>query len=95
MESAFNRRRFLALVTETIVALIGQILAVAAIGYIWAPLVRNVDADNAGDGFADSGALTDLPLGQWRLVTLEVVRRGGREQKARARHAVWVRRIAF
>jgi Rieske Fe-S protein len=46
------------------------------------------------EGFSDAGAIGDLPVGQWRLVTIEVVRRDGWQQKARTPHAVWVRRSA-
>ena len=39
-------------------------------------------------------AIADLPVGQWRLVTIEVVRQDGWQQKSRMQHAVWVRRSA-
>jgi quinol---cytochrome c reductase iron-sulfur subunit, bacillus type len=94
MPGTTSRRRFLSLLTQTLLAAIGLLLAVPAIAYVWAPLRRREDADRTEEGFADAGLLTDLPVDQWRLVTIEVVRRDGWEEKARTKHAVWVRRSA-
>jgi len=92
MAGTTTRRRFLSLMTTALMAVIGLLLAVPAIAYVWTPLRRRGTTDPSEEGFADAGALADLPIGQWRLVTIEVVRRDGWQQKARAAHAVWVRR---
>jgi Rieske Fe-S protein len=84
----------LSFLTEALLATVGLLLAVPAILYISAPLRRRSEAEASGEGFADAGAIADLPVGQWRLVTIEVVRRDGWQQRARTQHAVWVRRSA-
>jgi Rieske Fe-S protein len=92
MSTVASRRRFFSLVTKVLLAGIALLLAVPAIGYIWAPLRRKDASASSEEGFADAGKLEDLPVGEWRLITLEVLRRDGWEEKARAKHAVWVRR---
>jgi quinol---cytochrome c reductase iron-sulfur subunit, bacillus type len=92
MAGTTTRRSFLSLVTTALMAVIGLLLAVPAISYIWSPLRRHGATDASEEGFADAGVIADLPIGQWRLVTIEVVRRDGWQQKARTPHAVWVRR---
>jgi Rieske Fe-S protein len=87
-----NRRGFLGFLTSLLIAAIGLLIAVPAVAYFWAPLRRRGETFGADDGFADAGALADLPVGQWKLVTLEVVRRDAWTEKARTQHAVWVRR---
>jgi menaquinol-cytochrome c reductase iron-sulfur subunit len=85
-----SRRSFLSFLTKAVLATIGLGLAVPSFAYLLAPVWRRGGSD---EGFADAGALADLPVGEWRLVTLDVVRRDGWET-ARARRAVWVRRSA-
>ena len=92
MAETTTRRRFLSSITLGLIALIGAILTVPAIAYIWAPFRRRGVGDGLEEGLADAGAVADLPVGEWRLVTIEVVRRDGWQQKARTQHAVWVRR---
>jgi menaquinol-cytochrome c reductase iron-sulfur subunit len=87
-----SRRGFLGFLTILVMAAIGLLVAIPAVAYVWAPMRRKGEADYSEEGFADAGALADFPVGQWRLVSLEVVRRDGWEQKARTQHAVWVRR---
>ena len=87
-----TRRGFLGLLTNLLMAAIGLLIAVPAVAYFWAPLRRKGESISAEEGFADAGPLADLPVGQWRLVTLEVVRRDAWTEKARTRHSIWVRR---
>jgi len=72
-------------------AVIGPCLAVPALGYVWAPLRRKKRSDAGGASFVEVGSLADLPVGQWRLLTVDDVRQDGWE-KTRARRSVWVRR---
>jgi len=92
MPGTTTRRRFLSYITQALLAAIGLLLAAPAIAYVWVPLRRRGTAASTEEGFADAGAIADLPVGQWRLVTIDVVRRDGWQQKARTQHAVWVRR---
>jgi Rieske Fe-S protein len=78
--------------TTALMAVIGLLLAVPAIAYVWTPLRRRGAPDPSEEGFTDGGAIADLAIGPWRLVTIEVVRRDGWQQKVRTPHAVWVRR---
>lgn len=85
------RRRFLKLCTEAVLALIALLLAVPVFGYLSAPLLRRRRAGTPGAEFADLGPVDAIPVGEWRLLPLEVVRQNGWE-KAKERHSVWVRR---
>ena len=86
-----SRRSFLSLLTKAVVAVIGVCLGAPAIAYFSSPLWRKRGADGAGPDFSDAGPLADLPVGEWRGVTVEVVRRDGWET-TRTRRTVWVRR---
>jgi Rieske Fe-S protein len=88
---ATHRRRFLNFCTEVLLAAIGLLVAVPAVGYFFGPLRRKPGAEGAGPTFQDAGPLSDVPLGQWRLLSLELVHQDG-WNKTRVRHAVWVRR---
>jgi menaquinol-cytochrome c reductase iron-sulfur subunit len=85
-----GRRRFLSICTGAVLTLIGVLMAVPAIGFFLAPLRRGRGAGDEGHGFQDVGPVGDLPAGQWRLASLEVVSQNGWE-KLRVRHGVWVR----
>jgi menaquinol-cytochrome c reductase iron-sulfur subunit len=84
-----NRRRFLGLLTNLLMAALGLLIAIPALGYFFAPLRRK--SAGAGPVFLDAGPLADIPAGPWRLVPLEIVRGDG-WKKTRVRQAVWVRR---
>jgi Rieske Fe-S protein len=86
-----SRRRFLGFVTNLLMAAIGLLVAVPALGYFLAPLRRRPGGGDAGPAFADAGPLSDIPAGQWRLLSLELVSQDG-WKKTRVRQAVWVRR---
>jgi len=87
------RRRFLALCTSGLAALLGLLVAVPALGYFLAPLRSRLGKSQAGPNFQPIGPLSSLPVGQWKLVSFEVVNQDGWE-KASSRRSVWVRRNA-
>jgi menaquinol-cytochrome c reductase iron-sulfur subunit len=86
-----TRRGFLSFLTNGLMAVIAALLAVPAVAYIWSPLRKRPTEANAGDGFSDTGAVTDLPIGKWQLVSIDVVRQDGWE-KTRSGRGVYVRR---
>ncbi len=90
-DSTTNRRRFLRLCTDALLAVIGLLLAIPVFGYMSAPFLRKRRGGSGGTAYVELGPINDLSVGEWRLLSLEVVREDGWE-KARQRHAVWVRR---
>jgi menaquinol-cytochrome c reductase iron-sulfur subunit len=90
-EEGSTRRGFLSLLTNALMAILGLLLAVPAVAYIWSPLRRKLGDAGGGDGFSDAGAVADLPVGQWQLISIDVVRQDGWE-KTRTRRGVYVRR---
>jgi Rieske Fe-S protein len=88
-----SRRSFLSFLTKTVGVVIGLLLAVPALAYVTSPLWRKRGESGPAPGFSDAGALADLPVGEWRAVTVEVVRRDGWET-TRTRRTAWVRRRA-
>jgi Rieske Fe-S protein len=90
MDESTNRRRFLGVLTNLLMALIALLVAVPAFAYFLAPLRRRTN--EGGSTFTDAGPLNEIPVGHWRLVPLEVVSQDG-WKKNRVRQAVWVRRM--
>ena len=88
--STTNRRRFLSLCTDALLAFIGVLLAIPVFAYVSAPFRRR-RVGSEGTSYVEVGVVNDLPVGEWRLLSLEVVRQDGWD-KAQERHAVWVRR---
>ena len=86
-----NRRRFLEICTNGVVALIGACIAVPALAYVLAPVRRWTGKKGAGGDFQNGGPVAQLPLDQWQLVSLQLVQRDGWEEVP-IRHGVWVRR---
>ena len=84
-----NRRRFLGLLTNLLLLLIVLLVAVPAFAYFLAPLRRK--SGGGEPDFTDAGPLSEIAVGQWRLVPIEIVTRDG-WKTARVRQAVWVRR---
>jgi Rieske Fe-S protein len=84
-----SRRRFLGLLTNVLMAVIGMLVAIPALGYFLAPLRRRTEG--SGPTFADAGPLSDIPMHQWKLHSLELVTQNG-WKKTRVRQAVWMRR---
>jgi hypothetical protein len=75
--SGSDRRRFLGLLTSLLMALIGVLVAIPAAGYFFGPLRRKSGSDGSDVSFQDAGPLSDIPLGQWRLVSVEMVHADG------------------
>jgi Rieske Fe-S protein len=92
MANDTTRRGFLGFLTSLLMGLIGLLIAVPAIAYFVAPLLRKTVAESGATTFHDAGPLSDIPVGEWRLVSLEMVQQDG-WRKTRAKHAVWVRRL--
>src|SRR5262245_14416654 len=86
-----DRRRFLSLCTKVLMTAVGLLVALPVLGNLLEPLRRKRGAESNGLAFQDLGPLSDIPVGQWRLLLLEVVRQDGWE-KTRVRQSVWVRR---
>jgi Rieske Fe-S protein len=86
-----GRRSFLGYCTGLLMMAIGLMVSVPALGYFLAPLRRKGAGEEAGSAFQDAGPVADLPVGQWRLLSLDVVQEDG-WKKTRVRHAIWVRR---
>jgi menaquinol-cytochrome c reductase iron-sulfur subunit len=86
-----NRRWFLGCLTNLVMAVVGLIVAIPALCYFLSPLRRRPGADGAEAVFQDAGPLSDIAVGQWRLLSMEMVHRDGWRTN-RVRHAVWVRR---
>ena len=88
-----SRRSFLSFLTKALTGVIGLCLAAPAVAYVTSPPWRKRGAGGAGPGFSDAGAVANLPVGEWRAVTVEVVRRDGWET-THTRRTAWVRRPA-
>jgi len=87
---AANRRGFLSLVTALLLAVIGLLIMIPALCYVFASLWRRPGAGGQPT-FVDLGPLADIPIGEWRLLALERLQEDG-WRKTRTRYAVWVRR---
>jgi menaquinol-cytochrome c reductase iron-sulfur subunit len=92
-ETPGPRRRFLTFCTSALATLLGLLVAVPAVGYFLAPLRSRLGKSQAGPEFQPIGPLDSLPVGQWKLVTFEVVNQDGWEKDSSPRSA-WVRRNA-
>jgi menaquinol-cytochrome c reductase iron-sulfur subunit len=91
MSAQQNRRGFLSFLTKALLALIGVCMAIPAFAYLCAPLRKRRDNGGHADSFVNVGPVKDFPIGEWRLVSLDLVRLNGWE-KSNVRHALWVRR---
>jgi Rieske Fe-S protein len=88
-----KRRRFLGVLTGVLMAFIGLLVAIPAVGYFLAPFRRKPGLESPGAEFQNAGPLQHIPIGAWHLLTLEVVHEDG-WKKAKTRHGIWVRREA-
>jgi menaquinol-cytochrome c reductase iron-sulfur subunit len=86
-----GRRGFLGFITSLLVAVLALLMAIPAIAYFLTPLWGRREAEGVEPGFGDVGPIAGLPVGEWRLLTLETDRLDG-WKKTRTKHAVWVRR---
>jgi Rieske Fe-S protein len=75
--------------TGSLITILGLMVAIPAFGYFFSPL-RKRRGQN-GSGLVDVGALSEFPVGQWRLRALEMNQEDG-WKKTRVRHAIWVHR---
>lgn len=89
-ESGTSRRRLLGLFTNLLMAILGLIVAVPALGYFFAPLRRRSGTEG-GATFQEVGPVSDIPMDQWKLLSVEMVNQDG-WRKTSVKHAVWVRR---
>jgi menaquinol-cytochrome c reductase iron-sulfur subunit len=90
-ENGTNRRWFLGFLTNLLMVFIGLIVAIPALKYFFAPLRRKSDMEATGEAFQDAGPLSDIPIGEWRLLSVEKEQQDG-WTKTRVRYAIWVRR---
>jgi menaquinol-cytochrome c reductase iron-sulfur subunit len=74
-----------------VLTVIGVLVALPAVAYVWAPLRRKRGEGTNAAAFVDAGPLADIPMGEWRLLTLEIVQEDG-WKTTRRKQAVWVRR---
>jgi Rieske Fe-S protein len=86
-----SRRRLLGFFTNLLMTVIALLVAVPAFAYFLAPLRRRPGTGDGGSAFTDAGPLAGIPIGQWRLVPLDLVTQDG-WKKTRVRQAVWVLR---
>jgi Rieske Fe-S protein len=63
------------------------VILIPAFRYLLAPLWRKGDKLD----FVDVGPLQDIPIGEWKLLSLELTHTDG-WRKTQTRHAIWVRR---
>jgi Rieske Fe-S protein len=88
-----ERRRFLNFLTNLLMTVIGLVVAIPALAYFLGPLRRKAGVGGAAAPFQDAGPLSDIPVGEWRLLSVDMVHQDG-WKKTRVKHAVWVRRRA-
>ncbi len=87
-DTSKSRRSFLSFLTSMLLAFLGLLVAIPALGYIFGPLRGR---SGTGPNFMDAGPLADIPIGEWRLLPVEMVQEDG-WRKTRVRQAIWVRR---
>ncbi|OAI47699.1 hypothetical protein AYO44_09050 [Planctomycetaceae bacterium SCGC AG-212-F19] len=86
-----ERRGFLEYATDILLAVLGLLVAIPAVGFFLGPLWKRRGGEGGDSGFVDVGPLEALPINTWQLLTAEVVRQDGWKQ-TKFRHSVWVRR---
>jgi menaquinol-cytochrome c reductase iron-sulfur subunit len=86
-QAGTSRRTFLTFLTDLLLAVLGVLILIPVVRYVFAPLwQKSVESE-----FVDVGRVADIPAGQWQLLPLELVQADG-WHSTRTRHAVWVRR---
>jgi Rieske Fe-S protein len=81
----------LGFLANSLFAVIGLFHAVLGLAYFGAPLRTKQGGGDSSGNFVDAGPLSNLPLSEWRLLTLDVMRQDGWE-KTRTSYSVWVYR---
>ena len=84
-----SRRHFLTYLTGFLLAVLGLLIAIPAVAYFVGPLRRRGSGNEAA--FFDVGPLSEIPVGEWRLMSVELTQEDG-WRKTRVRHSLWVRR---
>jgi Rieske Fe-S protein len=84
-----HRRRFLGFFTNLLMAMIGAAVALPAVAYFTGPLRRKTETGGPDADFHDAGPLSNIPVKQWRLLSLEMVHQDGWKRSS-VRHAIWV-----
>jgi Rieske Fe-S protein len=88
-----SRRGFLNYLTGLLLAVLGLLVAIPAVVYLWAPLRRKRGAEPPpAPGFLDAGPLSALEVGEWSLLTVERKREDGWQKEQSTKYAVYVRR---
>jgi menaquinol-cytochrome c reductase iron-sulfur subunit len=90
-DTGTSRRGLLGVATNLLMAAIAVIVAVPGVGYFISPLLKRTGAGDMGATFQDAGPVADIPVGEWRLLSVETVQQDG-WRKSRVKHSVWVRR---
>jgi menaquinol-cytochrome c reductase iron-sulfur subunit len=86
-----GRRSFLSFCTDLLLLALALLLAIPAFAYFLSPLWARRRRGSTEGGFVDAGPLAALPVGEWRLLTLEILNQDGWRQSL-VRHAAWARR---
>ena len=83
-----RRRRFLTFWTGGVLATLGGLIVAPAVAFVTGPLWRRTTPSEAG--FADAGPLDALVIGQWKLLSIDIVRQDGwsKEHQARSVYAL-------
>jgi menaquinol-cytochrome c reductase iron-sulfur subunit len=89
IDTSMRRRRFLAIWTAGLVALLGGLIVGPAVAFVLNPLRRKGPAEE--EDFVDAGRLDALAVGKWTLVPIEIVRQDGWSKHQQSR-SVWVLR---
>jgi Rieske Fe-S protein len=66
-------------------------LAIPAVAYFVGPLRKKSEDGDAAGAFQDAGPLSEIPVGEWRLLSVDMVQQDG-WKKSRVKHAIWVHR---
>ena len=90
MDSQETRRGFLSVGVAAISGVIGAMMAVFSVPYIFAPLLGGRKASREDADFQDLGPVEELQIGAWQLIPLTLAAQDGWQER-RVRHAVWVR----
>jgi menaquinol-cytochrome c reductase iron-sulfur subunit len=91
-DSYSSRRQMLALATMGLLALITSLVVAPVVAFVTSPWRRKSALPQTGGDFADAGPLDALPSGQWKLISIEIVRQDG-WSKSRESRSVWVNRM--
>jgi menaquinol-cytochrome c reductase iron-sulfur subunit len=86
-----QRRRFLSACTVGLLALLSGLVAGPVVAFVTSPLRKRPGAIEPVGDYSDAGPLDALPLGQWKLLPIEIFRQDG-WAKVHESRSVWVLR---